>query len=134
MTHSANEAKAKQQPQVSIDPDGILACPVCGGCYLHQHEVEAGWRVEDGDVFRHVSSFNSTKTDVRTAKNVDIPNGYGYRRNYLVLRLECENCGHYGIELCIYQSKGQTMLEWVSAGQTVPDDDPFGMLREDNQQ
>lgn len=91
--------------------DALLKCP-CGDDYLHQVEVEAGWRPEDGDVTRTISNGESVRVDKVPAKNVSSPNGYGYRRQYIVIRFECEICGGKS-ELCIRQHKGNTYLYWV---------------------
>jgi transcription elongation factor Elf1 len=107
---------------VHLGDDGLLHCPICGGSgYLHQYEVEVGWRAEDSDGVKDVSSHDTVRREPLNARNVASPGGYGYRRQYLVIRFYCEVCGHDGIELCIWQHKGQTYAEWVSAGVKVRD-------------
>ncbi len=34
------------------------------------------------------------------------------RRQGMIIRFECENCGPNGIELCIAQHKGNTIVHW----------------------
>lgn len=95
-------------PAVVVDSDGMLFCPCCGDQYMHQRAVEVGWRHEDGPVTRHISTPSGVQTDQVAAKEVV----YGYRRQYIVVRLECEYCG-LGFELQMRQHKGQTILTWV---------------------
>jgi hypothetical protein len=104
-------SQSEKLPPVSVDDDGILYCPVCGDPYLHQHEVEIGWRPEDGDAIRHTSNRHGVETDSVPADEVQ----YGCRRQYLVMRLWCEFCGD-GFELELRQHKGATVLSWVKVG------------------
>jgi len=103
--------------KVRIDSNDEIVCPVCGEGYLHQTEIEAGWRHEDKDGLRHTSGLDGAEVSRLEGKDISSPYGYGYRRDYLVIRFDCECCGSQGIELCIWQHKGRTGISWVSLGE-----------------
>jgi hypothetical protein len=94
--------------------DDIICCPCCGDEYLHQFKVEVGWRQEDADVRRHISTFSGVQMDVFPAQGVASPNGYGYRRSYVIITFDCENCSAIS-EMEIRQHKGNTHVSWVKA-------------------
>lgn len=102
---------------------GVLICPNCGrrddhsGDFLHHDEVEVGWRPEDRDISRLVSKPSGITTDVVGDSQ------YSWRRDYVVLRLHCETCGHEGMELVIRQYKGRTYMEWVHLGVPCKEED-----------
>lgn len=99
-----------------------LICPVCSGTYLHQGEVQTFFRGEDEDQTKvTVSNFEYTQDE--TISN-DLTLNPSYRRHGLRISFWCENCqgGKTDEEadntpstvgdLCIYQHKGETFVEW----------------------
>jgi hypothetical protein len=110
--------QSEKLPAVRVDEDGFLYCPGCNDQYLHQREVEVGWRPEDGNAIRHVSSPAGIVEDRVPAAEIT----RGYRRDWIVMRFQCEYCGH-GFELQIRQHKGQTILSWVKMPELPPAQD-----------
>lgn len=113
--------------KVYMDGNEVLLCPKCGGDYLHQGEVQTFFRSEDADQTRvTISGFDHTRTETITNSLTlnPSPRRYGLRISFW-----CELCesdktdeerdytsstiGDLSIgDLCIYQHKGQTFIEW----------------------
>lgn len=99
---------------ISIDDNGWLVCPVCGGNYLHQDSVAV----------YHLSSPPGLRMERQvlvdaTTNTVDdalIPAGTGMNPSYtgregMRVAFYCEN-GCDVPDLTISQGKGNTMIEW----------------------
>jgi hypothetical protein len=102
---------------VFLEDNLILRCPHCDGIYLHQRKVQTFFRSEDEDQTK--VSLHSFDEDITTVMTNDLSLNPSYRRHGLRISFTCENCttpeGHslpdIG-DLCIYQHKGQTFVEW----------------------
>lgn len=88
-----------------------LACPRCGGGYLHHDKVVVYDRCngEDGKTTAVSTVWNGlTATHLLPSSESGNPSG---RRDGIAIALSCENCGP-DIELTIVQHKGCTELAW----------------------
>jgi len=108
--------------KIAIQEDEILLCPKCGGNYLHQGEVQTFFRSEDADQTRvTINGFDHTQTETITNSLTLNPSP---RRYGLRISFSCELCESSKTDeerdytpdtvgdLCIYQHKGQTFMEW----------------------
>jgi hypothetical protein len=86
-----------------------IACPNCGGNYLHHTLVTAYWRTaEDADRgLRVESGAESVLTGTEMAGN---PSS---RRDGIEIQFWCETC-HALPRLLLAQHKGNTELQWAT--------------------
>jgi len=93
--------------------DGALACPLCGGQYLHQGAVEVYHRSsEDAESVVH-AIVGGTASDVTDVPGVGARNP-SQRRQGLLLHFDCETCDllQTNIVMAIWQHQGSTFIEW----------------------
>jgi hypothetical protein len=99
--------------------DGVtLLCPACQGDYLHHDNIATYARGEDADETTVV-----TTCPHRGTSNIALTSGASNpssRRNGMAVRFYCELCSVIS-ELTLAQHKGQTLLEWRSAGEKTSD-------------
>lgn len=105
---------------VAIDPehghDGnyeVLACPLCGGNYLHFDHAHIGGRPGEDGKFENVIVNAAGKVTQHAAPGeMASPDFHNLRRHYISLVADCEMCGER-FAYAFIQHKGQTMLQLI---------------------
>jgi hypothetical protein len=86
-----------------------VACPSCGGDFLHHTSVTTYWRAgEDADRGLRVES--SAKSTLTTTDTTGNPSS---RRDGLAIEFWCEACAALP-RLLLAQHKGNTELQWAT--------------------
>lgn len=100
--------RAELQLNQNDKSQGAAVCPRCGVETLHQGRVTIFNRKEDA-----ASCFKATiEHDVVNVEASAAQQGNpSARRQGLTIDFECEGCGE-GLQLCIAQHKGSTLIEW----------------------
>ena len=87
-----------------------LLCPKCKDEYLHQNEIEVFNRdKEDSPTGTHVTVLPAGEVNINTKGGMQ--KNPSARRQGVLIHFRCEQCGP-GMQLAIYQHKGNTFLEW----------------------
>lgn len=93
-----------------------LACPNCGGSYLHHDGISYFNRDEDRE-FGEFISIKTTVKDDRVVFSCSQESNYPMdccpspRRDGMEISFYCENCSAK-LSLAVFQHKGQTFIEW----------------------
>lgn len=103
---------------VKINDDGHLACPHCGGDYLHHDCVQI---FETGETIHgslHVTVRGGDRpSNCKRSPSVvidhDVRGNPSERRQGLRIEFWCEECGGSRCELVIAQRKGNTEIELI---------------------
>lgn len=82
-----------------------LTCPHCDSFLLHHFCIESFERTEDAESGTHVTVSAET---VKKDSNMD--DNPSERRNGLLIRFECEECGKESV-MTIAQHKGTTLVD-----------------------
>lgn len=98
----------------SLDEDGQLQCPGCGGSHLHHTSVEVFSRKEDEEQGSHIVVSNtdpqfSGDHDVGLRVNGLMQGNPSSRRSGIAIRFACETCDHAS-EFLVAQHKGTTFV------------------------
>ena len=91
--------------EVTLNEDGVLACPECGSESLHQDSVSAWFRPEDADIY---TGYRVATGGVRVLGTEGNPSG---RRDGMFVTFWCEG-GDHQPRLIISQHKGATTVRW----------------------
>ena len=92
----------------------FLHCPSCRGDNLHQEEVTAFWRQEDGEQGLKVTSKFSPFCEPgnpTSSISTELEGNPSSRRDGLRVRFNCETCQEIPC-LIISQHKGSTFIHW----------------------
>jgi hypothetical protein len=107
-------------------PNHEIACPKCGGSYLHHSLITAFWREgEDAHHGLRVQSGRPGETrqsdDIETSAMTAtaMAANPSSRRDGLEIRFWCENCNALP-RLLLSQHKGNTELQWATPIEVSP--------------
>ena len=95
-----------------------LACPACGGAYLH-HETVTSFNRDEDDKDTRVTAVSSTGFSEHILPSARVANP-SLRRHGLSISFYCEECDGSGgaplgvpsLELTVAQHKGSTHVSW----------------------
>lgn len=88
-----------------------IQCPRCGFNYMHRDSVELFEASEDADSAPHITISSGGEPSVDT----DLSDNPSPRRDGMKIHFNCESCDPTGgvtSTLCIYQHKGNEIIEW----------------------
>jgi hypothetical protein len=90
-----------------------LQCPLCEQQYLHHKKIEIQNRTHEDEGGSKITVDGPGRLSIKNANPIE----FLHRRDNILISFTCEHCcdehKDLPLRLCIYQHKGQTLLEWT---------------------